>query len=71
MQSIRMMLLSGCAVLLLSGCGDKEPEQSARAERNHVWKSQTQALETARSVAKDVEVQRSDMDDRIRRATRE
>lgn len=40
------------AVLLLSGCSDREAAE--RAKRDHVWKSQTRAIEKARGAEEEI-----------------
>jgi len=43
-----------CAALLLASCGDgggsADSRESAPAEGNHVWKSQTDMLDKARAI---------------------
>ena len=68
MRGISRLFVVGCLGMLLVGCGgDQEEPQSNK--RGHVWQGQTQALETARDVARDIENQQSSIDDRLRRAT--
>lgn len=70
MRVAHILLLFGSVALSSVGCGgDDADEQQAKSEHDHIWKGQTQALETARSVANDVEAQQSDMDERLRGVT--
>ena len=68
MRGITGLIIVGWLGALSVGCGgDREEPQSN--ERGHVWQGQTQALETARDVAQDIENQQSAMEDRLRRST--
>lgn len=70
MRFTHILLFIGTVALGAVGC-DNEPadEQQAKPEPDHIWKGQTQALETARDVAKDVESQQSAMDERLKGVT--
>jgi hypothetical protein len=69
MHSAKNLALAALIGLSLTACGGETDEEQARSEGDHVWKNQTQALETAKGVARDLEQQHRDTDDRLRRAT--
>ena len=57
-QEFNMKFLSLCSLVLLGtaliGCGDSEPEPE-KAPSGHVWKSQTDTIQTAKDTAADLE----------------
>lgn len=53
---------------LLTACGDDAPEpRQERAQGDHIWRAQTDALHTAKDVAAGVGEQQSRMEDKINR----
>ena len=70
MRIAHTLMILGSMALSIAGCGGEDADEpQAKSERDHVWKGQTQALETARGVANDVESQQSAMDERLRSVT--